>query len=178
MNRKDPSTEAQMSRAMIEPDGLEGMNDSAPEDRAIRGSIAWLVAKYLAAQEVEVEREEKRKGTGIKRSTFRERSLHLGRLCEKYGEFSIAIPQAVLIEYRDSLSAKPAAADGMIKTIRAMYSWAVDRGLSESNPAKEILAIVRFGYQKSQHHEAQPIRSRRLLGMYVCFGYVVSDFSR
>ena len=115
--------------------------DSAPEDRAIRGSIAWLVAKYLAALAVEVEREEKRKGAGIKRSTFRERSLHLGRLCEKYGEFSIAIPQTVLIEYRDSLSAKPAAADGMIKTIRAMYSWAVDRGLSESNPAKEIKKI-------------------------------------
>lgn len=43
MTKKDPSTETQMSGTMIEPDGLEGMNDSgeiwAPQDKPMTARL-------------------------------------------------------------------------------------------------------------------------------------------
>jgi integrase len=112
--------------------GIEPGNTVAPEARAIPRSINWLRFKYLAAMEDLVKNEL------MSPDTLKQRRSFLVRLANEYGDYSIDMPPEKLIEYRDSMASTPGAADNMVKTIRAMYVWAIERGICDLNPAATV----------------------------------------
>lgn len=119
--------------------GVRIAPEASPEERAIRGSIGWLVAKHLAALEREVEA-----GT-TSPLTLKKRRTVMKILTDQYADYALDMPTRKLVELRDDHLATPAMADSLIEGIRAMYRWAADRGLCSVNPAIGIARIDRGG---------------------------------
>ncbi len=100
------------------------------EDVTTRGSVAWLVLKYLAHLEREVDARQKSP------KTLKDRRPHLMRLSNELGEHPVSgMPAAAIIKLRDDMIETPAAADSFVKAVRAMFVWAIDRGHADRNPA-------------------------------------------
>ena len=55
------------------------------------------------------------------------------------------MPQAELIKLRDKRAATPGSADNFVKSVRAMYAWALERNIVSANPAVGISKINRDG---------------------------------
>lgn len=103
-----------------------GAEPDAPQ--VIRGSIGWLVDLYTAAMPT----------LGLHPGTVHQRAVFLAWLRKEVGEYSAAMPQSEVIKLRDKKVTTPGAADNFVKTVRAMYAWAIDRGHVEANPAAGI----------------------------------------
>ena len=103
----------------------------------VRNSLRWLVAEYEASMQASV------KAGLLSPATEKQRSVFYDRLCAKYGDKEMAMPKAKLIEFRDSMIETPGAADNMVKSVRALYKWAVDREIVKDNPATGIPKINR-----------------------------------
>ena len=110
---------------------------SAPEDRAIRGSIGWLAAKHLSAMEKAVEAGQ------TSPLTLKKRRSVVKALTDRYADFALEIPQSKLVELRDDMIDTPAFADSVIEGVRSMYRWATERRLCSVNPAVGISRIDR-----------------------------------
>lgn len=107
----------------------------APEPDApqvIRGSIGWLVDLYVAAMP----------GLGLTPGTIHQRTVFLEWLRSEVGEYSAAMPKSEVMKLRDKRLSTPGAADNLVKTIRAMYGWALDRDYVKANPALGIPKIA------------------------------------
>lgn len=109
---------------------------------AIERSLDWLSARYLAHLEKMVE------GKLSSADTLRQRKSVLTRVCEhrdedgdRYGDFDMDAPASAFVALRDAWSDRPGAADNMIKTVRAMYKWAMEREEIAANPAAGVSAI-------------------------------------
>ncbi len=104
---------------------------------AARGSVAWLIddfCGYMAGQ----------LAAGLLHPvTVKQRVTFLEWLRCEVGLYSAVMPQSHLIKLRDKKAATPGAADNFIKTVRAMYAYAVARGLTKANPATGISKINR-----------------------------------
>ena len=109
------------------------------------GSVGWLVSEHL--RHLARRAEAGLYGAG----TLRMRRLHLGRLVEhrhvsqahpegrEVGTMSAEIPRAVLMRIRDERLGTPAAADTFLKSVSAMYRWAIRADLwTGTNPAAGI----------------------------------------
>jgi integrase len=109
--------------------------DPLVESTHIPQSLEWLAAKFEKAMEERV-------NTGqMHPNTRKQRMAFLNALCARYGDKHMAMPRAKVIEHRDSLRATPGAADNAVKTIRALYAWAIDMGHVKENPAASIPKI-------------------------------------
>lgn len=104
---------------------------------AIPQSIEWLVLKYQDAMDKMVEADL------MSAATEKQRKSMLNRFSAEYGEYALQMPSEKLVEFRDTMSGTPGAADNMVKTIRAMYVWAIERGICSINPATGIGKINR-----------------------------------
>lgn len=113
--------------------------EASPEDRAIRGSVGWLVAKHIAAMERAVAA-----GTASE-LTLKKRVQVLRVLTDRYADYDMVMPQAKLVELRDELIDTPARADSVIEGVRSMYRWATERKICAVNPAIGIARIDRGG---------------------------------
>ena len=78
-------------------------------------------------------------------ATLKQRRSVLTRLCDhqdamgdRYGDIDYRMPTAAFIDARDAWAAHPGAADNLIKTVRALYKWAMDREKIDYNPAAGI----------------------------------------
>lgn len=100
--------------------------------QVIKGSIGWLVDLYVAAMP----------GLGLTPGTIHQRTVFLEWLRGEVGEYSAAMPKSEVIKLRDKRAATPGAADNLVKTIRAMYGWALDRDYVKTNPALSIPKIA------------------------------------
>lgn len=109
---------------------------SLRKPRQMRGSLNWLMKKYLGWLEKQVAAGQYSPATlKQRRSQFR----HL----KPVGEYSLEIPQLELLKLRDSMSETSGATDNFIKSVRAMYAWAVERNICELNPATGIGKLQR-----------------------------------
>lgn len=102
-------------------------------------SLDWLVARYLEFYGKLVEA-----GQASKDTLKQKRSV-LTRLCDfkdpggtRYGEFHLDAPTQAFLLIRDAWAANPGAADNLIKSVRAMYKWAMERNEIAHNPAAGI----------------------------------------
>ncbi len=110
----------------------------------MRRSLDWLVAGYLAQFDRWV-------AAGLKSaSTLKQRRSLLTRMCEikdddgdRYGGSNMDAPTSAFVKARDAWSATPAEADNLIKAVRAMYAWAVERADIDHNPAAGVARIHR-----------------------------------
>lgn len=112
------------------------------EPKTVKGSIDWLCAEYLSFVARMVEAEQ------MSPATLKQRRSVLRRLCDysgegsvRYGDFDMDAPAAAFIEIRDAWATHPGAADNLIKTVRAVYTWAQEREYIRHNPAAAIKAI-------------------------------------
>jgi integrase len=108
----------------------------------MRRSLDWLVARYLAHLEKQVA------ASILSPLTLRQRKSILLRMVEirdddgdRYGGNDIEAPSSAWVKARDSWAQTPGAADNMIKSVRAMYEWAVERGEIAVNPVKGVKKI-------------------------------------
>lgn len=102
-----------------------------------RGTLAWLIEKYLdyMAQEVAADL--------VSEKTLKKRRNLLNRLSRQYGHYAMIIPRNHLLTIRDDMAKSPANADAMIAAIRCMYKWAEDRNICDQNTAIGIPTIHR-----------------------------------
>ena len=100
-------------------------------------SVAWLVDGFDRAMQAKVA------AGHLADTTRKQRMAFLARVAGKYGDKHMSMPRSAVIEHRDSLQATPGAADNAVKSIRAMYAWATERGLVRENPALEIPKLNR-----------------------------------
>lgn len=109
--------------------GVAATPSSTPIERAIPQSISWLTLKHLAHLEEEVKR-------GLKSPhTLKKRELLFKELRDECGEYPMMMPTSAIVNFRNSLSDRPAWADSMVEAIRGMYRWAVETGIANHNPA-------------------------------------------
>lgn len=115
-----------------------GIELPAPEVTAscIKGSVGWLVQSYQAAM-----RDMETNGA-LDASTVHQRTVFLDWLRSEVGEYSAAMPTSQLVLLRDKRAATPGAANNLIKTVRAMYAWGIQRGMAKANPAMGIPALA------------------------------------
>lgn len=114
------------------------------ETRATERSLDWLCSRYLAFLENMVEAGQ------MSAATLKQRRSVLARMCDftdpdetRYGDCDMDAPTSAFLTIRDAWASRPGAADNLIKSVRAIYNWAVERGEIGHNPAAGIAPINR-----------------------------------
>ena len=93
------------------------------------GGFRWLCSAYFASPEFQ----------GLATSTRKARRAILESICQANGDKPYALMQRRhVLALRDEKAEFPEAANGRVKALRAMYGWAVDRGLAEDNPTTGV----------------------------------------
>lgn len=114
--------------------------------QAVERSLDWLCQRYLdyLARMVAAGQ--------MSDATLRQRRSVLTRLCDhldpdqtRYGACDMDAPTSAFIAIRDAWADRPGAADNLIKTIRAVYAWSMERGEINYNPIAGIGSINRAG---------------------------------
>lgn len=114
------------------------------QSKVAERSLDWLVERYM-------EFLEKMVGAGqMSPATLKQRRSILSRLRDflnhegtRYGDCDMDAPTAAFVEIRDAWANHPGAADNLIRSIRAVYAWAIERGEISHNPAAGIAPINR-----------------------------------
>lgn len=117
--------------------GIQITPEATPEERAIRGSLDWLIIKHLKHIEDQVAADQ------MSALTLKKRTLLLNRLREQFGEYHMEMPTARIVEMRDNMASTPAAADSTVEAMRVMYRWAISVGICDNNPALGVGKIDR-----------------------------------
>ena len=107
-------------------------------------SLDWLVGRYMEFLGKMVSAGQ------MSPATLKQRRSVLSRLCDycdsdgtRYGDCDMDAPTSAFVEIRDAWASHPGAADNLIKSIRAVYTWAIERGEIGHNPAAGIAPINR-----------------------------------
>ncbi len=105
--------------------------------KAKEGSFEWLATEY-----------KRRIGDKINAGLHGRRARMFEEICEsKIGKTRRGdLPYAQMlrrhvVEIRDELRDSPGARNHVIKTISSLYSWAIEVGLAETNPASKIKSL-------------------------------------
>lgn len=98
------------------------------------GTLEWLVLEY-----------KRRIGSAINPGLYGRRSRMYEEICEsrlgqmRRGDLPFAqMERRHVTEIRDELRSKPGAQNHVIKTISALFTWAIENGLAKVNPASRI----------------------------------------
>ncbi|SDR34858.1 tyrosine-type recombinase/integrase [Pseudovibrio sp. Tun.PSC04-5.I4] len=109
--------------------GIEIKPEMKLEDRALKGSVSWLIYCYLENLGQDV------KEGVYSQATLKQRENLLSRLHSDYGDYDLNMPQTAVVQIRDGMRATPGAADNMTKALRSMFTWGGSVGHCTSNPA-------------------------------------------
>lgn len=110
----------------------------------VERSLDWLVGRYLEFLGNMVQAGQ------MSAATLKQRRSVLTRLCDftdddgtRYGHCDMDAPTAAFVKIRDAWASTPGAADNLIKSVKAVYTWAIERGEATNNPAAGIAPINR-----------------------------------
>lgn len=113
-------------------------------NQPVERSLDWLTSRYLDFVGKMVESGQMSAGT------LKQRRSVLNRVCDhldpdgtRYGDCDMDAPPSAFVAVRDAWADHPGAADNMIKSVRALYRFAIERGELEQNPAAGIAKINR-----------------------------------
>lgn len=105
-------------------------------------SLDWLCRRYLAFLEAMVDAGQRSPATlKQRRSVLTRLCDHLDQDGDRYGASDMDAPASAFVAVRDAWARTPGAADNLIKSIRAVYKWAMERDEIGHNPAAGIAAI-------------------------------------
>lgn len=115
--------------------GVELSAAPHPPELEAPETVGWLTREYEKhmTQQVAAGR--------MSPATLKQRASFFSRYRTSYGGHSMHMPRSAVLALRDSMAATPGAADNMVKAIRALYVWAVDRDICALNPAKGVEKI-------------------------------------
>ena len=126
-------------------------------------SIRLLMQMYVASLEF--------KNLAVVSQRRRRRILE--KLCDKAGDrrYDDIRPRNIR-KFRDNLQHKPGAATHLVKALRALFKFAVDNDLMDSNPARDIAYLRKRGEgfhtwtveEVQQYEDTWPIGSKQRLG--------------
>ncbi|ATU92756.1 integrase [Phyllobacterium zundukense] len=122
-----------------------------------KGSISWLVKQYYTCAEF--------KGLGDR--TQQVRRLILDAFCRKDGDKPYAkLEPKHIRKRRDAKSDTPEAANGMIKALRQVFTFAVDNDHHDRNPAKDVpyLKSTGDGFHSWSIEEVEQFEKRHPIG--------------
>lgn len=112
------------------------------QKKAVERSLDWLTGRYLDFLGKMVEAGQ------MSGATLKQRRSVLTRMCDftdedgtRYGDCDMDAPTAAFVAIRDAWANTPGAADNLIKSVRSVYNWAIERGEISHNPAAGIAAI-------------------------------------
>lgn len=93
------------------------------------GTLRWLFDRYTASAD----------WRALKPSTRKQRSNVLANVLDKAGSEQFRhITRQDIADGRDRRAATPFAAKHFVQAMKAMFAWAVEAGLAESNPADGV----------------------------------------
>ena len=103
---------------------------AAPEQRHVpQGSISWLVNQYMASAV----------WAGLAPATRKQRRWFYSQIVDQAPDVPAAnLTAADMRRWRDNRAATPGAANNMIKSFSALYTWGVEMEHVSENPAKEV----------------------------------------
>ncbi|WP_157982314.1 tyrosine-type recombinase/integrase [Oceanicella sp. SM1341] len=102
-------------------------------DAAPAGSLEWLTQRFTAAMLVRLE------SGHLAQATFRQRTAVLTKVTQEHGDrHAFRIPARAIRKIIEARAATPAAANNLLKTLRAMYRWAIEAGLADTDPTAGI----------------------------------------
>jgi integrase len=110
-------------------------------EKVPNGSFEWLCKRYLSSGEFE---------TGLAASTKVTKRRELNRLCKRIGHLPAnKIEPQHIHRWMDECSGTPAAANQLLKTLKALFRFGVKRGLLSKNPTEKI---GKLAYRAQSHH--------------------------
>ncbi len=93
------------------------------------GSVAWLIARYIESAE----------WSDLSPATRKQRHAVYRIVEEKMGALAIGkLNKASILAARDKRRDKPHAANNLVKAMRGLFGWAVDRGHVAANPTTGV----------------------------------------
>jgi len=102
-------------------------------DAGLHGSMMWLINEYCDHMRSMVESDQ------LSPLTLNQRTNLLRRLATKYpNKDAFEMPSRKIREIMNDMSATPGAANNMLKSLRAMYRWAIVSGKTDENPTDGI----------------------------------------
>ncbi|WP_193370089.1 tyrosine-type recombinase/integrase [Pelagibius marinus] len=116
--------------------GLPPDGEPREVDTPLSGTLRDLCQEYYRSPEFK----------RLSKSTRHVRQLILERLCKRTDQKGIEtgdkgagyIERRHVRMWRDEMSDRPEAANGMVKALRQVFKWAVDTERTEDNPARDV----------------------------------------
>ena len=109
---------------------LAGIKDAPPAP--LSGSLGWLRDAYLDHMANMVAAGQ------MSPLTLRQRRSQLARL-DEWAEKRMEMPRGKIVELRDRIAQTPGEANNTVKSIRAMFAWAIDaEKMKGPNPAQGV----------------------------------------
>lgn len=141
--KEPPGTKSSLAEYENAHNGLIEPNDMGkPKPRAsqVSGIFHWLYCEYFRSAEY--------KQLSDRTRYLRKRSLDV--LCLKFGgkPYKEASPRD-LRKIRDDYEERPGAADNIVKALRAIFNFAMDDDLIDTNPARDL---KKFRRVTNGHH--------------------------
>ncbi|WP_157982193.1 site-specific integrase [Oceanicella sp. SM1341] len=101
----------------------------APEaDTTLRGSLEWLIGRYLKAMEGR-----------LSPSTLKQRTAILSGIALEHGDRdAFGITSRSVRAMLNSRRATPHGANNLLKALKAMYAWTVEAGMADVNPIRDV----------------------------------------
>ncbi|MBL4806621.1 MAG: tyrosine-type recombinase/integrase [Rhodobacteraceae bacterium] len=133
-----PSTPGSLEFAAAYNLLLSGQNPAHPSGKIktlnqTRGTVKWLVEVYNRYM-----RESVKNGT-MSPLTEKQRTNLLGRFANEYGQRdALHIPPKAIRVIINKWEGTPGAANNLLKSLRAMFVWAVNSGLCDTNPTDGV----------------------------------------
>jgi integrase len=112
------------------------LSEGGPGQAKAEKSFEWLCERYYRSAQFQA----------LEPETRRRKRAILGEICDmtgvsgqRLGFASFASLKRVHVrKFRDMKADKPAAADHIVKTISALFAWAIRNDLAELNPAEKL----------------------------------------
>lgn len=115
--------------------GIKLKLDDIEKDLTIKGSLGWLIKRYLAYLQKQVD-------LGFNSPlTLKKYNTLCDNLLKKYADYDLNMPPKAVKIIRDELSDKPSMADATVVALRVMYKWAIEEDITDQNPTLTIRRI-------------------------------------
>lgn len=126
-------------------DAYNAYLDGAEPVTAPKNSFEWLVGEYLHNLQRMV------KNGQAAPATYKQRRLQLGKISKDNGDRdAFALTPKAVRRIIGELAATPAVANNVLKSLRAMYKWAVESGMTDINPTMGVPSLFKQWEGESQ----------------------------